>query len=102
MPNEKLLSQVLDRYIMRQKVMLSLTIHKNFAVEFEKKTVLSSAAVGLYKSEWPADSGPIEEPEIEEVEEEESDEDEPAYEEAKKVNDQLYEDFSQESLTELL
>ncbi len=32
MANEKSLSQVLDRYIMRQKVMLYLTVHRNFPI----------------------------------------------------------------------
>ncbi len=51
--NEKSLSQVLDRYIMRQKTLLSLTTHKGFAQDLENHAVLTLAAARLNHKLWP-------------------------------------------------
>jgi hypothetical protein len=72
--NEKVLSRVLDRYIMRQKIMLDLTINKDFQnqLEFTKILVIG---IKLHGSDWPEDSQAVHEqdqiepsvPEVDEV-----------------------------------
>ena len=53
--NEKVLACVLDRYIMRQKTMLSLTIHKDFQQHFEKYTHLPWLGIKFLGLAWPED-----------------------------------------------
>ncbi len=97
--NEKLLSQVLDRYIMHQKTLVSLTVHKGFPIEFENLTILSSTALRLFNNKWPEDAVPGQEPDNEE---EASDDDEPLEEEQKHVASELFENTTAKALAESL
>ena len=51
--NEFAVSQVLDRYIMRQNTILSLTIHPECVDTYEYKFVLRAAGIGLLPTAWP-------------------------------------------------
>jgi hypothetical protein len=50
---DKSLSQVLDLYIMRQTILLSLTTHKSFASELENPSVLTLTASRINQTAWP-------------------------------------------------
>ncbi len=52
--NEKALSQVLDRCIMRQKAILNMMIPHGFVKDFEQHTHLTANAIKLYGTEWPS------------------------------------------------
>ena len=63
--NEKVLSRILDRYIMRQKIMLDLTVHKEFQNQLEF-TQLPVIGIELLGSAWPEDSQAV--PEQDQIE----------------------------------
>ncbi len=51
--NERAVSQVLDRYIMRQKTILSLTIHPECVETYENQVMLRAAGIRLLPTPWP-------------------------------------------------
>ncbi len=51
--NEKLLANVLDGYIMRQKVMLHLSVRHTLLPLMEQKQNRSLASFKLFKAPWP-------------------------------------------------
>jgi hypothetical protein len=84
--NERALSQVLDRYIMRQKTMLSLTVHKEFSSDFvDNYSILATTALRLMTNQWPP-----EEVEPQDIEDEEYEEEPAGPEEPKTIDDELY------------
>ena len=96
-PNkEQALSRVLDRYIMRQKTMLSLTVHKDFATEFENSNVLTALALKHLNTQWPEDGDAVPE---QDQGGDEGGEEEPAEEDSdKKVSDELFKNTTIEKL----
>jgi hypothetical protein len=52
--NEKSLAQIIDRYILRQKVMLSLRVRKVLSPAFMELHTLSTAAFAFREKGWPS------------------------------------------------
>ena len=65
--NELAVSQVLDRYIMRQKTILSLTIHPGCAETYENQFTLRAAGIRLLATPWPVQGEIVPEPESDAV-----------------------------------
>ena len=53
--NEVAVSRVLDQYIMRQKTMLTLTVHPECNATYEGKMNFRAAGIGLLPAPWPED-----------------------------------------------
>ncbi len=83
---------------MRQKTMLSLTVHKDRITGFENLIVLRSVALNLLITQWPedGDAAPEQDQGGDEREEEESVEEDTC----KKIDDELYKETTVEKLAE--
>ncbi len=96
--NEESLSQVLDRYIMRQKTHLSLTTHKGFSLDLENHSVLTLTALRLNQNMWPEAVAPRGEADEDQGESDIEDLDN----EEKFVDDKLFQDSTIKAVAESL
>ncbi len=94
--NERAVSRVLDRYIMRQKTMLSLTVHEECFAKYEDKVVFRAVGLGLLPTPWPVEgeAAPEQYQGGDELEEKEY----PEKDDCQNIDEELYEGTTIEAL----